>query len=79
MKRKAVSCLLVLAAIMTMTPTIPTLAAENPDNTTQEATTVDSQAEQDSKRAAYREEQSRLAESKAAAAEAEGTATEAAK
>ena len=43
-------------------------------------TTVDSQAEQDSKRAAYREEQSRLAESKAAAAaEAEGTATEAAK
>ena len=36
--------------------------------------------EQDSKRAAYREEQSRLAESKAAAAaEAEGTATEAAK
>ena len=49
-------------------------------DTTQEATTVDSQAEQDSKRAAYREEQSRLAESKAAAAaEAEGTATEAAK
>lgn len=35
MKRKAVSCLLVLAAIMTMTPTIPTMAAENPDNTTQ--------------------------------------------
>ena len=38
MKRKAVSCLLVLAAIMTMTPTIPTMAAENPDNTIQEAT-----------------------------------------
>ena len=43
MKRKAVSCLLVLAAIMTMTPTIPTLAAENPDNTTQEATTTGTQ------------------------------------
>ena len=35
MKRKAVSCLLVLAALVTMTPTVPTLAAENPDNTTQ--------------------------------------------
>jgi hypothetical protein len=34
MKRKAVSCLLVLATIMTMTPTIPTMAAENPDNET---------------------------------------------
>ena len=43
MKRKAVSCLLVLAAIMTMTPTIPTMAAENPDNTTQEATTTGTQ------------------------------------
>ena len=43
MKRKAVSCLLVLAAIMTMTPTIPTLAAENPDNTIQEATTTGTQ------------------------------------
>ena len=43
MKRKAVSCLLVLAAIMTMTPTIPTLAAENPDNTTQETTTTGTQ------------------------------------
>ena len=43
MKRKAVSCLLVLAAIMTLTPTIPTLAAENPDNTTQEATTTGNQ------------------------------------
>ena len=40
MKRKAVSCLLVLAAIMTMTPTIPTLAAENPDNTTQSTQTT---------------------------------------
>ena len=40
MKRKAVSCLLVLAAIMTMTPTIPTMAAENPDNTTQSAQTT---------------------------------------
>ena len=29
MKRKAVSCLLVLAAVLTMTPSIPTLAAEN--------------------------------------------------
>ena len=44
MKRKAVSCLLVLAAIMTLTPTIPTLAAENPDNTTtQEATATGTQ------------------------------------
>ena len=43
MKKKALSCLLVLAAIMTMTPTIPTLAAENPDNTTQEATTTGTQ------------------------------------
>ena len=43
MKRKAVSCLLVLAAIMTLMPTIPTLAAENPDNTTQEATTTGTQ------------------------------------
>ena len=43
MKRKAVSCLLVLAAIMTMTPTIPTMAAENPDNTTQETTTTGTQ------------------------------------
>ena len=34
MKRKAVSCLLVLAALVTMIPTIPTMAAENPDNTT---------------------------------------------
>ena len=40
MKRKAVSCLLVLAAIMTMTPTIPTMAAENPDNTTQSMQTT---------------------------------------
>lgn len=29
MKRKAISCLLVLASILTMTPSIPTLAAEN--------------------------------------------------
>ena len=43
MKRKAVSCLLILAAIMTLTLTIPTLAAENPDNTIQEATTTGSQ------------------------------------
>ena len=43
MKRKAVSCLLVLAAIMTLTPTIPTLAAENPDNTIQEATATGTQ------------------------------------
>ena len=35
MKRKAVSCLLVLAALITMTPIVPTLAAENPDNETQ--------------------------------------------
>ena len=40
MKRKAVSCLLVLAAIMTMTPTIPTMATENPDNTTQSTQTT---------------------------------------
>ena len=43
MKRKAVSCLLILAAIMTLTPTIPTLAAENPDNTIQETTTTGTQ------------------------------------
>ena len=43
MKRKAVSCLLILAALITMTPTIPTMAAENPDNTTQEATTTGTQ------------------------------------
>ena len=46
MKRKAVSCLLVLAALITMTPTIPTLAAGNPDNTiptTQDITTACSQ------------------------------------
>ena len=44
MKRKAVSCLLVLAALITMTPTMPTMAAENPDNTTtQEATTTGTQ------------------------------------
>ena len=40
MKRKAVSCLLVLAALVTMTPTIPTMAAENPDNTTQSMQTT---------------------------------------
>ena len=40
MKRKAVSCLLVLAALVTMIPTIPTMAAENPDNTTQETQTT---------------------------------------
>ena len=34
MKRKAVSCLLVLAALVTMIPTIPTMAAENLDNET---------------------------------------------
>ena len=43
MKRKAVSCLLVLAALITMTPTIPTMAAENPDNTIQETTTTGTQ------------------------------------
>ncbi len=43
MKRKAVSCLLVLAALITMTPTVPTLAAENLDNTIQEATTTGNQ------------------------------------
>lgn len=40
MKRKTVSCLLVLAALVTMTPTIPTMAAENPDNTTQSMQTT---------------------------------------
>ncbi len=40
MKRKAVSCLIVLAALVTMTPTIPTMAAENPDNTTQSMQTT---------------------------------------
>ena len=34
MKRKAVSCMLVLAALVTMIPTIPTIAAENQDNET---------------------------------------------
>ena len=40
MKRKAVSCLLVLAAFVTMIPTIPTMAAENPDNETQSMQTT---------------------------------------
>ena len=40
MKRKAVSCLLILAALITMTPTIPTMAAENPDNETQSTQTT---------------------------------------
>ena len=40
MKRKAVSCLLVLAALITMTPTIPTMAAENSDNETQSTQTT---------------------------------------
>ena len=40
MKRKAVSCLLVLAAIMTMTPTIPTMAAETQDNETSSTQTT---------------------------------------
>ena len=48
MKRKAVSCLLVLAAIMTLTPTIPTLAAENPDNTTQSTQTTTESGTQNS-------------------------------
>lgn len=43
MKQKAVSCLLVLAAIITLTPTVPTMAAENTNNTTQEATTTGTQ------------------------------------
>ena len=40
MKRKAVSCLLVLAAFVTMIPTIPTMAAENPDNETSSTQTT---------------------------------------
>ena len=40
MKRKAVSCLLILAALITMTPTIPTMAAENQDNETQSTQTT---------------------------------------
>ena len=40
MKRKAVSCLLVLTALITMTPTVPTMAAENLDNETQSTQTT---------------------------------------
>ena len=40
MKRKAVSCLLVLTALITMTPTVPTMAAENPDNETSSTQTT---------------------------------------
>ena len=70
---------LALVGAFVVTTAFSVTACGSSNGTTQEATTVDSQAEQDSKRAAYREEQSRLAESKAAAAaEAEGTATEAA-
>ena len=70
---------LALVGAFVVTTAFSVTACGSSNGTTQEATTVDSQGEQDSKRAAYREEQSRLAESKAAAAEAEGTATEAAK
>ena len=69
---------LALVGVFAVVTAFSVTACGSSNGTTQEATTVDSQAEQDSKRAAYREEQSRLAESKAAAAaEAEGTATEA--
>ena len=48
MKRKAVSCLLVLAALITMTPIVPTLAAENPDNETQSTQTTTESGTQNS-------------------------------
>lgn len=70
---------LALVGAFVVTATFSVTACGSSNGTTQEETTVDSRAEQDSKRAAYREEQSRIAESKAAAAEAESTATEAAK
>ena len=71
---------LALVGAFVVTTAFSVTACGSSNGTTQEATTVDSQAEQDSKRAAYREEQARLAEAKAAAAaEAAGTATEAAK
>ena len=59
---------LALVGAFVVTTAFSVTACGSSNGTTQEATTVDSQAEQDSKRAAYREEQSRLAESKAAAA-----------
>ena len=48
MKRKAVSCLLVLTALVTMIPTIPTMAAENPDNETQSTQTTTESGTQNS-------------------------------
>lgn len=60
-------------AVMTITVAFSLTACSSEQKTSeQQTTTVDAKAEQDSKRAAYREEQSRIAESKAAA-----TATEA--
>ena len=56
---------LALVGAFVVTTAFSVTACGSSNGTTQEATTVDSQAEQDSKRAAYREEQSRLAESKA--------------
>ena len=55
---------LALVGAFVVTTAFSVTACGSSNGTTQEATTVDSQAEQDSKRAAYREEQSRLAESK---------------
>ena len=53
---------LALVGAFVVTTAFSVTACGSSNGTTQEATTVDSQAEQDSKRAAYREEQSRLAE-----------------
>lgn len=61
-------------AVMTITLAFSLTACSSEQKTSeQQTTTVDAKAEQDSKRAAYREEQSRIAESKAAATEAETT------
>lgn len=61
-------------AVMTITVAFSLTACSSEQKTSeQQTTTVDAKAEQDSKRAAYREEQSRIAESKATATEAETT------
>ena len=49
---------LALVGAFVVTTAFSVTACGSSNGTTQEATTVDSQAEQDSKRAAYREEQS---------------------
>lgn len=70
----------VLAGVMAVTVALSLTACSSSASSSdqQETTTVDAKAEQDSKRAAYREEQSKVAASKAVK-EAESKAQEAAK